>query len=103
MSPQLPEGLAVYKRTPTLTEINIPRGLLADHSTKEGVWGLIRVEEGRILYVVTDSRRDYAEHNLAAGGEPGVVEPTITHRVEPLGAVRFHVEFLRSLTPTNRA
>jgi hypothetical protein len=27
-----------------------------------------------------------------------VIEPTIVHRVEPLGEVRFHVEFLRVAT-----
>lgn len=102
MSNQLPEGLSVYKRTPTFTETSVPRGLLADHSTKEGVWGLIRVEEGSLLYVVTDPRRDFSEHILAPGGAPGVVEPTIIHRVEPLGAVRFHVAFSRSLTQTNQ-
>ena len=102
MSTQLPEGLSVYKRTPTFTETSVPRGLLCDHSTKEGVWGLIRVEEGRLLYVVTDCRRNGPEIILAADGVPGIVEPTITHRVEPLGAVRFHVEFLRSHAQTDR-
>jgi tellurite resistance-related uncharacterized protein len=97
MSKNPPEGLSVYKRTPNFDETSIPRGLLADHATKEGVWGLIRVEEGRLLYVVTDPRRDHAELILAPGDKPGVVESTIAHRVEPLGAVRFHVEFMRLL------
>ncbi|MEI4508660.1 DUF1971 domain-containing protein [Sphingopyxis sp. CCNWLW253] len=99
----LPVGLTVYKRTPTFTEASVPRGLLADHSAKEGVWGLIRVEEGSLRYVVTDPRRDFAEHILAPGGEPGVVEPTIAHRVEPLGAVHFYVEFLRARAEIDQA
>lgn len=97
MSAPLPGGLSAYKRTPTFSEVSVPRGLLNDHSTKEGVWGLIHVEEGRLLYIVTDSRRGFADRILAPSGAPGVVEPTITHRVQLLGPVRFHVEFLRSL------
>ena len=89
----LPPGLRSYKRTPTFTEATVPAGLVRDHSTKEGTWGLIRVEDGKLLYVVTDPRRPSAERLLTPGVESGVVEPTILHRVEPQGPVRFHVEF----------
>ncbi|KAK0363120.1 hypothetical protein LTR94_015981 [Friedmanniomyces endolithicus] len=84
-----------YKRTATFTETTIPAGLPGDHSTKEGTWGLIRVENGALRYVVTDERRPPSERILTAAGEPGVVEPTILHHVAPVGPVRFHVEFLR--------
>lgn len=94
MTAVLPPGLTCYKRTPTFTETSIPAGLLKDHSTKEGTWGLIRVEEGELMYVVTDPRRVHQESVLTSTDEPGVVEPTILHRVEALGPVRFHVEFL---------
>ncbi|MBO9518322.1 MAG: DUF1971 domain-containing protein [Porphyrobacter sp.] len=90
-----PEGLRSYKRTPTFTEENIPQNLLKDHSTKEGTWGLIHVEQGKLRYLVTDDRRTPMELILTPEGEPGLVEPTILHRVEPLGPVRFHVEFLQ--------
>jgi tellurite resistance-related uncharacterized protein len=95
MTIRLPEGLESYKRTPTFTEASVPAGLLQDHSTKEGTWGMIHVEEGRLRYVVSDPRRQRSEWILTAGGTPGVVEPTIQHHVQPLGAVRFYVEFLR--------
>lgn len=91
----LPEGLECYKRTNTFTEQTVPKGLLSDHSTKEGVWGLINVESGSLSYRVTDSRRDSFEAVLTHGGAPGIVEPTILHHVAPLGPVRFHVEFYR--------
>lgn len=90
-----PPGLEAYKRTPTFTEATVPAGLLSDHSTKEGVWGLIEVERGTLRYLVTDPRRANREQTLVAGGDAGVVEPTILHRVEPVGEVRFHVRFLR--------
>jgi tellurite resistance-related uncharacterized protein len=61
-----------YKRTATFTETTIPAGLLGDHSTKEGTWGLIRLEEGALRYVVTDERRPPSEQVLTVAGEPGV-------------------------------
>lgn len=94
----LPADLESYRRTPTFTEASVPPGLLKDHLTKEGAWGLIRVEEGRLLYAITDPAREPAEHILTPDSAPGVVEPGILHRVEPLGPVRFHVEFLRAVS-----
>jgi len=92
---RIPDGLESYSSTPTFTEENIPAGLRRDHSTKAGSWGLIHVEHGTLRYSVTDPRRIPTEIDLIPAAEPGVVEPTILHHVEPLGAVRFHVEFLR--------
>lgn len=90
-----PRGLIGYKRTPDFTETSIPAGLLAEHSTKQGVWGLIHVEEGTLRYRITDPRRASSEHILTPNDAPGVVEPTILHRVDAMGPVRFHVEFMR--------
>lgn len=90
-----PEGLHSYKRTPSFSETTVPAGLLNEHATKEGVWGLIHVEEGELRYMVTDARRERSRMTLTPATEPGVVEPTILHCVEPVGRVRFHVEFLR--------
>lgn len=87
--------LAPYKRTATFTESTVPAGLLEDHSTKDGVWGLIHVEEGKLRYLVTDSRRVSTDQVLTPQTAPGLIEPTILHRVEPIGTVTFHVEFLR--------
>ncbi len=99
MKTDLPPDLEPYKRTAAFTERTVPAGLLADHSTKDGVWGLIHVEEGKLRYLVTDPRRASTDELLTPNTAPGLVEPTILHRVEPLGTVRFHVEFLRD--PTN--
>ena len=95
MTADLPANLEPYKRTAVFTESTVPTGLLSDHSTKEGVWGLIHVEEGKLRYLVTDPRRASSEEVLTPATAPGVVAPTILHRVEPIGSVSFHVEFLR--------
>lgn len=73
----------------------MPDLMLQDHSTKAGVWGLIRIVEGQLVYRVTERRRAPTERLLGAGDRPGVVEPEILHKVEPKGRVRFFVEFVR--------
>ena len=90
----LPVGAEFYKQTPVFTELNVPRGLLSDHSTKEGTWGLIRVEHGQLRYSITDARRCPSSSILTTDA-PGLVEPTIRHKVQPIGTVRFCVEFYR--------
>lgn len=95
MTADLPRGLKPYKRTATFTETTVPAGLLKDHSTRDGVWGLIRVEAGKLRYFVTDPRRAPTDRVLTPDDAAGVIEPTILHRVQPIGAVRFHVDFLR--------
>ena len=49
---RLPEGLTHYKSTALFTSATIPSALSKSHSTKPGVWGLLRVERGRLLYCV---------------------------------------------------
>lgn len=88
----LPEGVAVYRRTPEFDEATVPSGLLARHATKAGVWGRIQVVEGTLRYRILEPAP--AEHVLAPG-RVGIIEPEVAHEVEPLGAVRFYVEFLR--------
>lgn len=96
---RLPPDVAPYKRTPIFTADTVPVGLLRDHSTKEGCWALIHVLEGRLLYVVEDTRRAHSSTWLVPDEKPGLIEPTMLHRVEVTTSVRFQVEFYRSTTP----
>lgn len=91
----LPPDAQPYSRTAEFDEATVPAGLLRSHTTKAGAWGLIHVLEGRLAYRITDPRRPPAETVLTPDLPPGVVEPTILHEVEPLGRVRFYVEFHR--------
>lgn len=92
----LPKGLEFYRRTDTFTEKTVPQGLLNAHSTKDGVWGVIKVESGSLSYRVTDARREPFETVLTPEAPAGIVEPTIQHHVMPLGSACFHVEFYRA-------
>ncbi len=90
--PARPSDAEVYRRTPTFDESSVPRGLLEEHTTKADVWGRIVVEEGRLRYEVLEPTPDCW---VLRPGVSGVIEPRRKHRVAPVGAVRFHVEFLR--------
>jgi len=93
---RLPADVVPYRRTADFTHETLPDALRRAHNTKAGAWGLIHVLEGRLAYRVTDPRRPASQTVLTPDGEPGVVEPTILHEVEPLGPVRFYVEFHRA-------
>ena len=43
-----------YRRTPVFDENTLPAGLRREHRTKPGVWGIIRVFEGRLRYCGLD-------------------------------------------------
>jgi len=87
----LPSGFAPYKRTREFTEQTVPAGLLANHTTKVGVWALIHVLQGALDYTIEGG----VTTRLTPDGPPGVVVSQIPHRVAPVGGVRFFVEFWR--------
>ena len=86
----LPDHVVAYQRTDLFTQDSVPSGLLKDHSTKEGVWGLIQVRKGRLEYTIENK-----EVHILTPGKNGVVEPTVSHHVRPLGEVLFSVEFYK--------
>lgn len=72
----LPPDLHLTRRTPEFTASTIPVGLLHDHRTEPGVWGMM-----------------IEERHLLLPGRSGIVEQAVKHQVMPFGPVRFHVEF----------
>ena len=86
----LPNNLMYLKRTPEFSHKNIPHGMLGQHRTAEGVWGKIKVSEGRLIYRILEP--DIEEHKLEMCWE-GIVAPQEAHQVEVMGPVKFHVEF----------
>lgn len=89
---ELPEGFQAYKRTPEFDAASIPDGLRKAHSTKSGVWAKVHVVEGQLRYVVhAPLNQEYILEPTRAG----IIVPELLHYVEPLGPVRFFVEFFR--------
>jgi tellurite resistance-related uncharacterized protein len=78
-----------YKTTAIFDQESLPAALRRDHSTKPGVWGLIRVLEGRLLLEYGDGTPE----RLLTPADPGPIAPEQPHRVEPLGPMRMQVEF----------
>lgn len=91
----LPSGLEPYRRTPVFDQDTLPAGLRRELRTKPGVWALIHVVEGRLLYRILAPNGE----RVLTPGAPGVVAPEQPHEVEPLGAVRFFVEFHAARPP----
>ncbi len=88
----LPTQVTPYQRTPEFSQATVPDSLRRRHTTKAGVWGRICVLEGALRYRILEPQ---PEEHVLTPEHPGVVEPEVPHEVEPVGEVRFFVEFLR--------
>ena len=89
---EMPNNFIAYKRTSVFTAESVPAALKKDHSTKAGVWAKINVEEGRLRYRAPLLG---AEMDLSQD-KSGIVVPEVLHSVDPLGKVRFFVEFYKA-------
>ena len=92
MMKALPAGVARYGGTPEFSEGTIPASLLRSHRTKAGTWAKIVVLEGRLRYRILEPGPEEIE---LSPERPGIVEPEVPHEVEPVGRVRFRVDFYR--------
>ncbi len=77
-----------YHTTSVFDAETLPEALRREHRTKSGVWGIIRVLEGRMLLHF----RDRATQELNAE-VPGLVAPQEVHWVGPVGPIQMVVEF----------
>lgn len=78
-----------YRSTPIFDEKTLPAALRREHRTKKGVWGVIRIIEGRLRLVFIDPPGD----TVLTPGLPGLLLPDQPHFVEPLGCMRMQVDF----------
>lgn len=90
----LPDKLILHKRTPDFDQDSVPAGILGRHTTAEGVWGKIKVTEGRLTYRILEPGIE--EHILDIDHD-GIVAPQAAHQVEISGPVKFYVEFYRQV------
>ncbi len=85
-----PENLESLRCTPVFDQDSIPAGLRKDHTTKEGVWGLIHVSSGTLRYVC---QAPVSRELLLEPGINGIIPPGLPHHVKAEGLVSFYVEF----------
>jgi tellurite resistance-related uncharacterized protein len=86
-----PGGPQPYKTTSIFDEVTLPEAIRSAHSTKAGVWGLLRVLDGEARLVFHAPRREVT----ITPGHPGEIAPEAVHHVELAGPVRLQVEFYR--------
>jgi len=78
-----------YRTTAAFDEVSLPAALRREHRTKAGVWGVVRVLEGRLALRFLDGTPSV----VLTADRPGLVRPEQPHLVEPLGPMRMRVEF----------
>ena len=93
MTLQMPPDVEKYGETAVFSEQTVPEKLLNNHNTKAGVWGRIVVLEGALDYIINGSPE---RTQRLTPGVFGAIAPQELHRVAPVGAVRFKVEFYRA-------
>ena len=93
----LPKGVVKYSQVPKggrkFSKDTIPRGLLKEHTTKAGTWGVINVSQGRLRYQINEPRESV---HIIDTATKGIIEPQVKHQVEALSDdLEFVVEFYR--------
>jgi tellurite resistance-related uncharacterized protein len=78
-----------YRSTPVFDEATLPAALRKEHRTKAGVWGVVRVIEGRVKLTYLDPHFE----TVVTPDLPGLILPEQPHFVDPLGAVKMQVDF----------
>jgi hemoglobin len=77
-----------YESTPVFDETTLPESFRREHRTTAGVWGVIRVLQGRLKLTWLDT----GEARILAPSRPGLVAPGQPHRLEPVGPMRMRVD-----------
>lgn len=89
---ELPGSFRAYARSREFTQESMPARPARGESTDAGIWARLVVLDGRLRYTV-DALSTAVE---LSAQRSGVVVPEVPYRVEPIGAVRFFVEWYRS-------
>ena len=84
---EIPEGLRVYNKSHKTT----PGMMKNDHRVRVGVWGKIIVQVGEVIYMIPE--RD--ETHTLTPDNSGIIEPLVTHKVDPQPGAKFYIEFYR--------
>ncbi|HEX3567344.1 MAG TPA: DUF3565 domain-containing protein [Acidimicrobiales bacterium] len=89
---EIPEGYRLGRTTTEWDEGSMPIALRRSHRLARGVWGRIVMSEGRMRFV---SETDPVFDLIITPDAPQPIPPELAHRVEPLGPVRFAIQFFR--------
>jgi tellurite resistance-related uncharacterized protein len=84
-----PHAPQPYRSTPIFDAQTLPGALRREHRTKLGVWGVVRVLEGKLRLVYVEPPGEV----VVEPGRPGLLLPDQPHFVEPIGDMRMQVDF----------
>jgi hemoglobin len=90
---EVPDGLVCDQQSPLYSHENLPNALQTSHRLKPGVWGLLRVREGSLVFTLDGKT---AHTILLNSGEQLVVEPELAHHVTCLGPALLQIDFYRA-------
>jgi tellurite methyltransferase len=88
---ELPEGLTVVRTAGPFDAETIPRGLRSDHRVAARTWGLLRVLEGTVGFVLETSPPIRAR---LVAGDRQAIPPDVPHRLVVDGHIIVAVDFL---------
>lgn len=88
---ELPSDLHVVRTTAVWNEQTMPAALRRAHRVANGAWGRLRVQEGELRF---RAKTRPGIDVIVRAGEVQAIPPDVEHAVEPLGPVRFFLEFL---------
>lgn len=80
---------APYRSTPVFDQDSLPGALRREHRTKPGVWGVVRVIEGKLKLTYVESPSEV----ILSPEQPGLLLPGQPHFVEPIGDMKMQVDF----------
>jgi tellurite methyltransferase len=87
---ELPEGLRYVRASQVWDEHTMPSGLRRAHRIATGSWGRLVVSEGRLRFSAATIPAFEASVDTT---RTQAIPPDVEHHIEPLGAVRFLIEF----------
>lgn len=90
----LPDDVRPYRTIGPFDRKTLPEGLWRTHDLAQGVWGHVKLAEGRIAFVWDDGSGDT---DLLAGPASVVVPPLVPHHVEADGDFSLTITFHRAL------
>lgn len=87
----LPEHVSAYKKTKLFTSECCPAAFLKEHSTAEGVWGVLHITKGGLVFCDDETGED----TPLTEGEQTVIATAMRHHLKLEGYAEFFVEFYR--------
>ena len=87
---EMPDELRAVRTTPVWDQDTLPAGLRHAHRIARGSWGRIVVFDGRLRFAAATTP---AIDIVLGAGAHQAIPPGVGHEVEPLGSVRFVIEF----------